>query len=252
MKKSQKVVFYICLTVFVVCIAILGYQKYQDYKNDNIGEKYTKATVSEAKKANELQDNPIDFKKLIKENSDIYSWIVIDGTNINYPILNPNGKSNGYYLRKNIEEEYDKNGVIYTENYNKTDWSDPVTLVYGHNIWTADKMFHQLHKFEDESFFKNHDTFKIYAPGRALTYEIYSAFEYDDRHIMNSFNFSKQEVFQEFIDTTLNPKSLVKNVRDGVNITTDDKIVVLSTCIQNKENQRYLVVGVLRKDEKTK
>ena len=83
-----------------------------------------------------------------------------------------------------------------------------------------------------------------------MTYEVYSAFDYDDRHIINSFNFNDKKVLKDFIDYTLNPISMNKNVREGVEVTEDDKIVILSTCTTRKD-MRYLVIGVLRKDEKT-
>ena len=77
-------------------------------------------------------------------------------------------------------------------------------------------MFYQLHGFEDEEFFNKTKYIEIYAKGRALKYEIYSAFEYDDRHIMYSFNFNNKKVYQDFIDYTLDPLSLNKNVRKNL------------------------------------
>lgn len=249
MKTFWKALFCISLAVLIVCIGILGYDFYQTQSGKNIGSDYTKPTNTTQEN---LAENPIDFKKLQKTNSDIYSWIKIDGTNIDYPILNPNGKSNDYYLRKNIKGEYDSQGVIFTENYNSTDWSDRVTPVYGHNIWTKGTMFYELRNFREEKFFKKHREIVIYAPQRKLTYEIYSAFEYDDRHIMNSFDFEDDKSFNLFVGETLNPVSLSKNIIQNESIGTNDKLIVLSTCIKDKENSRYLVVGKLIKDEKTK
>ena len=199
---------------------------------------------------------PINFINFLGVNENLtfdrVFYIKIDNTNIDYPILYPNDKSNDYYLRKNIKGEYDSQGVIWIENYNDPDWSDPVTVVYGHNIWTKGTRFYQLKKFRDENFFEKNRFIQIYAEGRELKYEIYSAFEYDDRHIMLSYNFLDDKVYQEFIDYTLNPLSLSKNVRKNTVVTTNDKLIVLSTCIKGKENMRYLVVGVQREDVKTK
>ena len=90
-------------------------------------------------------------------------------------------------------------------------------------------------------------------PGRKLTYQIISAFKYDDRHIINSFNFSSAEDLQSFQSTVVNPTSALKNVREQLetNVDENSKIVVLSTCITNQKSNRYLVCGVLVKDEKT-
>ena len=69
---------------------------------------------------------------------------------------------------------------------------------------------------------------------------------------MNSFNFRDDDVYKEFLSMIQNPNSAVKNVRiPEKELTTDSKIVVLSTCITNQKSNRYLVCGVLINDEKT-
>ena len=69
---------------------------------------------------------------------------------------------------------------------------------------------------------------------------------------MNSFNFRDDDVYKEFLSMIQNPNSAVKNVRmPEKELTTDSKIVVLSTCITNQKSNRYLVCGVLVNDEKT-
>ena len=241
------------IVLVIVLIAIIGVSVFFGYGYFKEKEAVVKPTeTTETSTTSYLPENPINFKKLKKQNADIFSWIKIDNTNIDYPILYPNDKSNDYYVRKNIKGEYDSQGVIWIENYNDPDWSDPVTVVYGHNIWTKGTRFYQLKKFRDENFFEKNRFIQIYAEGRELKYEIYSAFEYDDRHIMLSYNFLDDKVYQEFIDYTLNPLSLSKNVRKNTVVTTNDKLIVLSTCIKGKENMRYLVVGVQREDVKTK
>lgn len=241
------------IVLVIVLIAIIGVSVFFGYGYFKEKEAVVNPTATtETSTTSYLPENPINFKKLKKQNADIFSWIKIDNTNIDYPILYPNDKSNDYYLRKNIKGEYDSQGVIWIENYNDPDWSDPVTVVYGHNIWTKGTRFYQLKKFRDENFFEKNRFIQIYAEGRELKYEIYSAFEYDDRHIMLSYNFLDDKVYQEFIDYTLNPLSLSKNVRKNTVVTTNDKLIVLSTCIKGKENMRYLVVGVQREDVKTK
>ena len=107
-------------------------------------------------------------------------------------------------------------------------------------------MFATIYRFADPSFFKKNKSMTIYTNDRQLDYTIISAFEYDDRHIMNSFNFSNDKSYQSFIDEIINPRSVTKNVRAGETLTTNDKIVVLSTCVNSGEG-RYLVVGKLTK-----
>ena len=86
---------------------------------------------------------------------------------------------------------------------------------------------------------------------RKLTYEIYTAYVYDDRHILNSFNFEEKKIFKKYLKSTQNPQSLTKNTRK-VDLSNDSKVLTLSTCTNGAANTRYLVQGVLIKDEQTK
>ena len=135
---------------------------------------------------------------------------------------------------------------------NTTSFNDRVTVIYGHNGY-GDTFFTTLHNFEDAQTFDENEYFYIYTPNSKLTYQIVSAFKYDDRHILNSFNFQSNNIFEEFIAMIQNPTSTNKNVRENLDkeITVNDKIVVLSTCITGQKNNRYLVCGVLISNEKT-
>ena len=115
-------------------------------------------------------------------------------------------------------------------------------------------MFHNLHNFEDADFFNENGEFYIYTPGHILTYKIVSAYQYDDRHILNSFNFADPVVRQDYFNSVCNPDALLKNVRDGVTLDADSKIVQLSTCMldSSQGNSRYIVSGVLTSDQETK
>lgn len=203
------------------------------------------ATTTEA-----LVENPIDFASLQAQNADIYAWIYIPNTGIDLPIVQARaGDDDNFYLHRDINRQYDFKGMIYTQRANAKDFSDPVTVIYGHNMLDG-TMFSNLHMFRDPDFFDENTCFYIYTPGHILTYEIVSAYQYDTRHILNSFDFSKQEVFQAYLDYLLNPKSMIVDVRDGITLTTDDRIVTLSTCIE-RGAARYLVQGVLISDERT-
>ena len=124
-----------------------------------------------------------------------------------------------------------------------------MTVLYGHNMANG-SMFATLHRFYDADFFNQNRYIYVYTPDRKLTYEIVSAFEYDNRHIMNSFDFSDDNVFSDYLNMIKNPHSVSVNKRN-TELTTDDKILVLSTCL-NSGDGRYLVQGVLKKDEPTK
>ena len=260
-KKRRNPTFIIIVTVLsVLILAGLGYlgrMWYLDYASEKSNEQlqtfYSSTTAAPQTTQAQLKENPVDFKALQQSNEELYAWIEVPGTRVNYPIAQSE-TDDSFYLHHDYLKNYLFAGTIYTEFCNKKDFSDPVTLVYGHNMYASEgTMFTTLHSFEDKDFFDSHKTFTIYLPGRILTYNIFSAFKYDNRHIMNSFDFEHgTKDLVAFQDTMLHPHSALKNVREGVSLDEKSKVVVLSTCFLGDKSVRFLVCGVLVKDEPTK
>lgn len=69
---------------------------------------------------------------------------------------------------------------------------------------------------------------------------------------MNSFDFSDRKVYKNYLKGIFEGRSMNANIRSDEDVTADDKIITLSTCIGGKPESRYLVQAVLVKDEKTK
>lgn len=190
--------------------------------------------------------SPIDLPALQKINGDVYAWIRIPNTYIDYPIAQ-SGIEDNYYLHRSMYRRYLFAGMIYTQSCNKKDFSDPITVIYGHNMRST-TMFSTLHYFQEEKFFNDNEYFKIYTLDRVLTYRIISAYKYDNRHIMNSFDFSNPKELANYQKFILNPTSVLRHVRPGIELDEDSKIVVLSTCVTNDKKSRFLVNGVLISD----
>lgn len=186
---------------------------------------------------------PVDFQGMWEVNSDVYAWITIPGTSIDYPILQ-HVIDNTYYLNYNIDGSYGYPGCIYTENMNSKDFTDNNTVIYGHNMKNG-TMFAGLHKFVDGSFFKENSEIYIYTPEKELSYTIFAAYIYDDRHLMYSFNFADQSVYANYLEDIQNIRSMNANFREGVEVTAEDKIITLVTCIADQDDKRLLVQAVL-------
>lgn len=212
--------------------------------------------VEQEDEGDELVDNPVDFAALKGKNNDIYAWLSIPGTDIEAPILQ-SATDDNYYLTHDRYGQESLIGAIFSQSMNSTDFTDPVTLLYGHDVETSSDavVFRNLHLYEDATFFAENEKMTIVTPGHILTYQIIAAYEYDDRHIMNSFDFSNQEVLQEYFNSVLNPTALVANVREGVTLdASKDKIVQMSTCMLDQYHgpNRYIVTGVLIDDQPTR
>ncbi|MBE6732553.1 MAG: class B sortase [Ruminococcaceae bacterium] len=253
MNKKQKALFIILAAIFLVtaiALVINFVPMKEDYDAYKIQPTNQSKNSSIASNEESLLQNPIDFKALKESNNEVVGWIQIPNTVIDYPILQSGADTDeDFYLSRNLEKEKSTKGSIYIQKINSMDFTDENTLIYGHNMRNG-SMFGSLKKFRNADFFNENDTIYIYTDKQILKYKIYSAFVYNDRHILNEFDFSKAEDYQKFIDITLNPDTNVKNIRKDVKVTTDDRIIALSTCT-NVDTERYLVVAVLINDTYT-
>ena len=186
---------------------------------------------------------PIDFEALWEINPEAYAWITIPGTEIDYPILQSE-TDNTYYLTHNIEGEESPEGAIFTEDYNSKDFEDPNTVIYGHNMRNG-SMFQGLHEYMDRAFFDENREVLIYLPDKILHYEIFAAYLYDDRHLLESFDFEDEDVFEAYLNRIFSIRDMNSFIDTDMEVTAEDKVITLSTCYSNESNQRYLVQAVL-------
>lgn len=192
-----------------------------------------------------LSGGELDFDALWEINEDIYAWITIPGTNIDYPILQ-HPTDDSYYLNYNIDGSYGHPGCIYTESLNSKEFTDSNTVIYGHNL-KEKTMFTELHKFENRDFFAEHDEIIIYLPGKTLHYKVFAAHVYDDRHLLYSFDFSDKDIFAGYLQSIYDIRDMGANINRDFTVTAEDKIITLVTCMPKKADaaKRLLVQAVL-------
>ena len=193
---------------------------------------------------------PCDFTAEQNKNADIYAWIQVPGTKINYPILQ--SETDNYYLNRNVDLSKGYPGCIYTNKVHAKDFSSFFTVLYGHNMNNG-SMFGTLHRFDDADFFNSHDTMYVYMPGKKLTYQIYATQRHNDLYLPDEYSASNPNSKQSFVDMSLaSTGDSMCHVREGASVTTDDKIIVLATCCGKDANHRFLVFGKLTGEEDAK
>lgn len=194
----------------------------------------------------DIPELTLDWDTLAEENADIYAWLYIPDTVIDYPILQHPTELD-YYLKHNVDGSSGYPGCIYSQYLNAKDFSDFNTVLYGHNM-NAGTMFANLHYFEDDEFFDTHPYVYVYTEDGPLVYEVFAAYAYSNLHLLMGFDLTKEEVRQTYIDNIFAVDGMTDHVRDDVEVTTDSQILTLSTCIKNKAENRYLVSCVLVAD----
>lgn len=188
----------------------------------------------------ELEKMRAGLKALEQINPDIYGWISVEGTNINYPLVQ--GEDNDFYLNHAYTGEYLPIGSIFvdfrcedsiTRNFN--------TVIYGHNI-TSGTMFHDVTKFFRDEYFD--DTYiYIYTQDGIYIYEPFSV--YETRYDYNYFRtgFTSADDFIEFAEEL---RDNGKKSRD-ISFDKNDRIITLSTCTNGAYYSRYALHAVLIK-----
>lgn len=192
----------------------------------------------------EIPDKEIDLAELRKTvNEDIYAWIYIPGTEVDYPVLQ-HPEDDSYYLNHNLDNSAGYPGVIYSETCNSKDFEDPLTVLYGHNMKDG-SMFGNLYEFQDIEYMEAHPYIYVYTDDRLLVYEIVASYDYTDRHLLLNDDLSVPENYKAFLtDMVINARK--DGVwKGGVDLQTDDRLLALSTCISGERENRLIVQGVL-------
>ena len=181
------------------------------------------------------------FESLFSENSDMVGWIFIEGTGVNYPVMQTKNSPN-YYLKRNFKRAYSDLGVPYVQENCDLSASDNI-IIYGHHI-KGGKMFGSLDKFTSKSFYDKHRIiqfntlteqreYQIIAVFKTITYSA-SGFRY--------YDFVNAEDEADFNAYVSRCKELAL-YDTGVTAKYGDRLLTLSTCKRFAENGRLVVVA---------
>lgn len=248
MKKPSKigiVVIIACLAVAASCIAYLAFDRHSRNKaQETFEEMVPEVSEEEPPKESIIPPRDIDWDDFHAQNEDIYAYLSVPGTSIEYPVLQ-HPTDDMFYLENNMDGTPGRPGCIYSEHvYNSNDLSDAVTLLYGHNI-KAGTMFNSLMEYRDEAFFNENKYIFVYTPNGNYAFEIFLAEELDDRHLLYGWDFSVEGAMKEYFDYVYEA-GVVDVYYNEQELTDDDKLMVLSTCATSAGNDmRYIVVGKL-------
>lgn len=226
------------MMVCIVSLIVVGYIFIKDYLECNSNNEDIEDLIDEAFVEDSIeQENKIDWNYLKSINEDIVGWIEIEGTSINYPILQDN--DNLYYLKYNYLKKYNSNGSIFTLDINP--FNDSETLLYGHNMSNG-TMFSILGKYLYKDFSLSHQKIKIYTPNNNYEGYVFSAYSIGiGKEKNNISNLSFDERIEYY-------KKASQIKIDNVEIT--NKIIKLSTCSYlnsrtRPTDQRYYIVATL-------
>lgn len=240
-KNLKKIIFFISSCVFVVSASLLVKQLVID---PFVFEK-NMDKIKKVKKESQM----CDFKSLLEINPDIRGWIKIDGTPIDYPVLQSGNDEPIYYLDRDYQKQKDKNGSIFINSYSELLDKDTKNIVmHGHNMGSG-KMFASILKYADVNFFREHSIINfdtIYEPAKWKVFAIIKTNSKEEHgpifdYYSPNFN-SSSEFFNLIYDIKL--RSLI-NV--SIDFSKDDKILSMSTCSPRSELDGFRTAVFARK-----
>jgi sortase B len=197
----------------------------------------------------------LNWEELWEINPDIYAWIYVPNTDVDYPVLQ-HESDDAYYLEHNLDGSVGLPGTIYSEpSYTSKEFDDPHTVLYGHNIaygYSGGTMFSTLYNFASEEIFQQANYIYIYTPDDVFVYQIFAAYEYESIHLLYCLDFENEYVYEDFLRSVYEANGRVANVKQEVEVTAEDQILTLSTCTQDsRADLRMLVTGVLLNPKQT-
>ena len=185
-------------------------------------------------------DKTVDIAGLKESvNPDIYAWLYIPDTGIDEPVVQHPEDVN-YYAFNSIDGTDDENGALFTQMINSRDFSDNVTVIYGHN-GGDDRGFSNLNLYEDPEFFKSHPYIYVYTEDAILLYETFAAYESDDKLIVMFYGTNDNEMYNIYLQKLQEIAGVSYNVNKNCWPESGDRILTLSTGVNGKEDRRLLV-----------
>lgn len=232
-----KVLIIILILIFLIVFLACSYFLLKDYSELQENNESTENLIEDTISINqETQELVIDWDYLKSVNEDIIGWLIIENTDISYPILKD---SNLYYLKHSFDKKYNSNGSIFTTD--TSPFTDLQTTIYGHNMKNG-SMFSNLGNYLNKDFLYSHLKLKIYTPTYNYEGTIFSAYSIGVDEESNNI---KSLNFNELIDYYKKASKYTIETNTEIN-----KIVKLSTCSYINQrttptDQRYYVIAYL-------
>lgn len=187
---------------------------------------------------------PNPYQDSFLANEDMAAWIVIPGTNVDYPVMwTPEDET--YYLYRDFEGRDNQNGSLLLDTDSCLDPLTTNLIIHGHNMRSG-AMFGNLTDYEDEDFYEEHKQITLYTEECQRNYEVIAVFRSQvyrkTDEVFKFYKFFQADTQEEFDDFYQNIKEL--SIYDtGVTAEFGDHFITLSTCVYHVEQGRFVVVA---------
>lgn len=210
-------------------VKIFTYENVNTVDNENVVENNTQSNLGDTH-----YSVNVDFNSLISTNPDTVAYIIVEDTNISYPVVQTD--NNDFYLNHNFNKDYSQKGAIFADYRNDFNNMSLNTIIYGHHR-LDNTMFGPLDTLFTEKNYKNGShRIIIKTQSKTYVYNIFSVYEIDPEIYYLTTSFNSDNAYLEFLNT-LKSRSIYQYPET---LDATSKILTLSTC--NLDNSGRLVV----------
>lgn len=256
MSKNKKNVGIIVMIVIIAVIALVGIialilnNIFSDKIREKPGEELgydifvgdeNMAVTTSVEEGRNLTE---ELKAVNVTYKDAKAWLKVPGTTIDYPIFQSTDNTRYYRNdRDDITQDWGETFIDYRCDMSKISELMTNIIIYGHNTET-DNRFTPLLNYKREEFYKKHKYIELATTEGINTYEIFSVYSTDTKFYYIDTQFESLSEYDNFIT------SLVKKSRysTGVEVSSTDSILTLSTCDYSIKDGRFVVQAKLVKN----
>lgn len=266
-KLKKKFKLFLLIMIFLIILIISGYFIVQwlidNNKVDKLTNEITNQTNVEEVIENDLNVqtiNPpenkesdywkyikmplieVDFDVLVNKNKDTVGWIKVEGTSINYPVVQT--INNDYYLTHAYDKSNNNAGWIFADYRNDMKSFDKNTIIYGHGRLNT-TMFGSLKNIINSNWYKNSDNYiiKFSTPYENTLWQVFSVYKIPAETYYLKTNFDNDDSYTKFLITLKNRSIYNFNTELNVN----DKIITLSTCSNDNKSRIVMHAKLIKK-----
>lgn len=231
-KIVSNVVDFMILTIIVLMISVSAYAMWDS------GQVYQAADASQfaVYKPNAEEDS-ISFAELQAMNPEVFGWLTVYGTNIDYPIAQ--GPDNGKYVNTSVFGTYSLSGAIFLDYLNDKDFQDFNSIMYGHHM-EKQAMFGDLGSFSNKDFFDSRIYGNLYFSGKDHGLEFF-AFIKTDAYDGGVFTpcIQGKEAQQTYLQNLMDKAIYTRDI----GVSAEDHILLLTTCSSDSTNGRDILAA---------
>lgn len=180
----------------------------------------------------------VDFGALQQINSDVVAWIYIEGTNVNYPVVQ--GDDNNYYLRRLMDGTTNSSGTIFLDCDSQSDFSGKNSVIYGHNMRNG-TMFRGIMRYKDQGFYEEHPNALLMTPNGNYKIHFFSGYVADLGESAWELYFTDDD-YEKWLNEIGKKSCFLSQLTPGAM----DRVVTLSTCSYEFDNARFVLHGIIR------